>query len=63
VSNGATTDDDEKKKGGHSGLRTVTAAERIQQACPLFFVALQTRFEGIGCTDIRSLFAKQRTKQ
>ena len=36
--------DVEKKKGGHSGLLHSATAERIQQACPLFFAALQTRF-------------------
>jgi hypothetical protein len=33
----------EKKKGGHSGLPTALPPKRIQQACPLFFAALQTR--------------------
>jgi hypothetical protein len=33
-----------KEKGGTLRASHGTAAERIQQACPLFFAALQARF-------------------
>ena len=35
---------DERKRGDTPGFPLYCPPERIQQACPLFFAALQTRF-------------------
>ncbi len=46
-----------KEKGGTLRASHRSAAERIQQACPLFFAALQTRFFK-GAARYRSTFKR-----